>query len=166
MKNKLILSVIVNLILAIVLLFTIKINETKEYSFSGENEYFAIEQGEIIKNRKFEQVSYSKFQFKDDIPSKSYEFSMELYFTNKDEKIVIAKQGFGYNPNSGISLSKDDLLQRLEKLERQAWGNVYRQLQDVSNKNILNNFYFEITFFTYDGQEITQTLKLDVAEIK
>ena len=166
MKNKLILSVILNVILAIVLLFTIKMNETKVYSFSGENEYFAIEQGEILKNKKFEQVSYSKFQFKDDIPSKSYAFSMELYFVNKDEKIVIAKPGLKYNPNSGISLSKNDLLPQLEKLERHALGNVYRQLQDVSHKNILNNFYFELTFFTYDGQEITQTLKLDVAETK
>ncbi|MBR6763468.1 MAG: hypothetical protein IKM13_06930 [Clostridia bacterium] len=166
MKNKLILSVILNVILAIVLLFTIKMNETKVYSFSGENEYFVIEQGEILKNKKFEQVSYSKFQFKDDIPSKSYAFSMELYFVTKDEKTVIAKQGLKYNPNSGISLSKDDLLPQLEKLERHALGNVYRQLQDVSHKNILNNFYFELTFFTYDGQEITQTLKLDVAETK
>lgn len=166
MKNKLFLSVILNLILVIILIFTIKINETKVYSFSGENDYFVIEHGEIIKNRKFEQISYSNFQLKDDIPSKSYGYNMELYFINKDEKIVIAKQGTKINPNSGVSLTKGGLLQQLEKLKTSASGNVYRQLQDVSNKNIINNFYFEITFITYDGQEITQTLKLDVVEIK
>ena len=166
MKNKLFLSVILNLILVILLIFTIKINETKVYSFSGENDYFVIEHGEIIKNRKFEQINYSNFQFKKDIPSKSYEYNMELYFINKDEKIVIAKRGTKINPNNGISLTQEGLLQQLEKLKTSALGNVYRQLQDVSNKNIINNFYFEITFITYDGQEITQTLKLDVVEIK
>lgn len=166
MKNRLILSLILNFILVIILIFTIQINETKVYSFSGENDYFVIEQGKIIKNRKFEQISYSKFQFKDDIPSNSYEFNMELYFIDKDEKIVIARQGSNINPNSGVSLTNENLLQQLEKIETHASGNVYRQLQKVSNKNILNNFYFEITFITYDGQEITQTLKLDVVEIK
>ena len=166
MKKKLILSVILNFILVVALLFTIKMNETKVYSFSGENDNFLIEQGEIIKNRKFEQIRYSNFRFKDDIPSKSYIFYAELYFINKDEKIVIAREGCEINPNTGVSLSKDSLLQQIENIEIDASGKVVRKLQDVSNKNILNNFYFEITFFTYDGQEITQTLKLDVAEIK
>ena len=91
---------------------------------------------------------------------------MELYFINKGEKIVIARQGSNINPNSGVSLTNGNLLQQLEKIETHASGNAYRQLQKVSNKNILNNFYFEITFITYDGQEITQSLKLDVVEIK
>lgn len=68
MKNKLILSITVNFILIILLVVTIKINETTVYSFSGENEYFVIEYGEIIKNRKFEKISYSNFQIKNDIP--------------------------------------------------------------------------------------------------
>jgi len=165
MKIKLILSVVLNFILIILLVITVEINETKVYSFSGENDYFIIEHGEIIKNRKYEQISYSKFQFKNDIPSEAYEFNMELYFINNDEKIVIYKKGSKNNPDTGVSLTKENLLQQLEEVEISASGNAYRQLQDVSNKNMVNNFYFEITFVTYGGQEITQTLKLDVAEI-
>lgn len=166
MKNKLILSIIINVILVVVLGFVIKINETKTYSFSGENEYFIIEHGEIIKNRKFEKISYSNFQIKNDIPSELYEYKMELYFINKNEKIVVNMFADKINPSTGTSLTKGHLLQNLESLQTSASGNVHRKLQDVSNKNIINNFYFEITFTTYDGQEITQTLKLDVVEIK
>ena len=166
MKNKLILSVIINFILVILLVFTIKINETKVYSFSGENEYFVIEHGEIIKNRKFEKISYSNFYIKNDIPSESYEYKMELYFINKNEKIVVNMFADKINPSTSTSFTKGHLLQNLGRLQTSASGNVHRKLQDVSNKNIINNFYFEISFITYDGQEITQTLKLDVVEIK
>ena len=166
MKNKLIISMILNIILIITLLVTFKINETKVFSFSGENEYFIIEHGEIIKNRKFEKISYSNFQIKNDIPSESYEYKMELYFINKNEKIVLNMFADKINPSTGTSLTKGHLLQNLGRLQISASGNAHRILQDVSNKNIINNFYFEITFITYDNQEIIQTLKLDVVEFK
>ena len=166
MKNKLILSVILNIILIITVIVTFKINETKIYSFSGENDYFIIEKGEIIKNRKFEQISYSSLKFKNDIPSNSFESKMELYFINNDNKIEMIYFSEKLNPNTGLSLTKEHLLRNIEEVQTSAYGYEHRKLQDVSNRNIINNLYFEITFTTYDGEEITQTLKLDVVEIK
>ena len=166
MKNKLILSLILNVILIITLIVTVKINETKVYSFSGENEYFVIEHGEIIKNRKFEEISYSNLEIKNDVPNGVLEYKMELYFINKNEKIVVNIFASKINPSTGTSLTKGHILQNLDRIQISASGNVHRKLQDVSNKNIINNFYFEITYVTYDGQEITQTLKLDVVETK
>ena len=147
---------------------TIKINETTAYSFSGENEYFIIQHGEIIKNRKFEQISYSSLKFKNDIPTDSYKYEMELYFINSNKKIVITKNGTEINPNTGVSLTEGQVLQQLGRfqIDSSEARNEYRKLQDVSNRNIIKNFYFEITFTTYDRQEITQTLKLDVEKIK
>ena len=164
MKKALILSVMLNLILVVALVFIIKSNETTVYTFSGENDYFVIERGDIVKNREFENISYFGFKIKDDIPSNAYGYTMELYFIDGDEKIVITRSGSKYNPDLGISKTKADVQQQLETFERDAWGNVVRQLQKVSDKNIINNFYFEITFITHDGQEITQTLKLDVVK--
>ena len=63
----------------ITLAVTFKINETKVFSFSGENEYFVIEHGEIIKNRKFEKISYSNLEIKNDVPNGVLEYKMELY---------------------------------------------------------------------------------------
>lgn len=166
MKNKLILSIILNVILIITLIVTVKINETNVYSFSGENEYFVIEHGEIIKNRKFEKISYSNLEIKNDVPNGVLEYKMELYFINKNEKIVVNMFANKINPSTGTSLTKGHILQNLDRIQISASGNVHRKLQDVSNKNIINNFYFEITYITYDGQEITQTLKLDVVETK
>ena len=166
MKNKLIISLILNVILIITLAVTFKINETKVYSFSWENEYFVIEHGEIIKNRKFEKISYSNLEIKNDIPNGVYEYKMELYFINKNEKIVVNMFADKINPSTGASLTKGHLLQNLDRVQISASGYAHRKLQDVSNKNIINNFYFEITYITYDGQEITQPLKLDVVEFK
>ena len=166
MKNKLILSIILNVILIITLIVTVKIDETKVYSFSGENEYFVIEHGEIIKNRKFEKISYSNLEIKNDVPNGVLEYKMELYFINKNEKIVVNMFANKINPSTGTSLTKGHILQNLDRIQISASGNVHRKLQDVSNKNIINNFYFEITYITYDGQEIIQTLKLDVVETK
>ena len=162
MKNKLVLSIILNVILIITLTVTFKINETKVYSFSGENDYFVIEHGEIIKNRKFEKISYSNLEIKNEVPNGVLEYKMELYFINKNEKIVVNMFSGKINPSTGASLTKGHILQNLDRIQISASGNVHRKLQDVSNKNIINNFYFEITYITYDGQEITQTLKLDV----
>ena len=166
MKNKLVLSIILNVILIITLTVTFKINETKVYSFSGENDYFVIEHGEIIKNRKFEKISYSNLEIKNDVPNGVLEYKMELYFINKNEKIVVNMFAGKINPSTGASLTKGHILQNIDRIQISASGNVHRKLQDVSNKNIINNFYFEITYITYDGQEITQTLKLDVVETK
>ena len=166
MKNKLILSIILNVILIITLIVTVKIHETKVYSFSGENAYFVIEHGEIIKNRKFEKISYSNLEIKNDVPNGVLEYKMELYFINKNEKIVVNMFASKINPSTGTSLTKGHILKNLDRIQISASGNVHRKLQDVSNKNIINNFYFEITYITYDGQEITQTLKLDVVETK
>ena len=91
---------------------------------------------------------------------------MELYFINKNEKIVVNMFADKINPSTGASLTKGHLLQNLDRVQISASGYAHRKLQDVSNKNIINNFYFEITYITYDGQEITQPLKLDVVEFK
>ena len=164
MKRKiLIVSLVLNLLLIISLVLTINISRTKVYTFSGINDYIEIEGGSIVKSNDFEQVRCGSFRYINKVPEDTYSYALKLYVMEDDKQVIVSQNSMQTNPDLPARVEAENIVMYNGSA---SYGKIAKKLEDISEKNLINNLYFEIILTTTDQKEITQRLKLDVVPVQ
>lgn len=127
------------------------------YSFSGENEQFAVSNGIIVLNGTEEIFVGGNLKITDDLFTDIASYSTTFYTMSGNEKDIILSNSVVDMAGGKVNISDD--------LGQVSGDSIIRRIKIDDTSDLENILYFELTMKDKNGKEIVYQLQMSLTEI-